>query len=214
MRETLVVWAVVAAVVPFIPITAQSQNSLFRVALLGTGTPNPSPERLGPGTLVEARVEKLIFDVGRGVVIRLEQLGIPYAAITGIWLTHLHSDHVSGLPDLWLTGRFGAGRPPRETAVDVWGPAGTDWMVTRRKREPFSPQCGQSWPCIPTSSRSGCPMTNSSPERARLTPDLSWLVQTSCPSMSATQSPSRRWRRSDGNRTVRLERSSQLDQTV
>jgi len=86
MRETLVVWAVVAAVVPFIPIAAQSQNSLFRVALLGTGTPNPSPERLGPGTLVEAGVEKLTFDVGRGVVIRLEQLGIPYAAITGIWL--------------------------------------------------------------------------------------------------------------------------------
>ena len=87
MRKTFVVCAVVAAVVPFIPIAAQSQNSLFRVVLLGTGTPNPSPERLGPGTLIEAGVEKLIFDVGRGVVVRLEQRGIPYAAITGIFLT-------------------------------------------------------------------------------------------------------------------------------
>lgn len=130
MRKTLVVWAVMAAVVPFTPIAAQSPNSLFRVVLLGTGTPMPSPERLGPGTLVEAGVEKLIVDVGRGVVVRLEQRRIPYAAITGILLTHLHSDHVSGLPDLWLTGRFGAGRRPRETAVEVWGPPGTDSMVT------------------------------------------------------------------------------------
>jgi ribonuclease Z len=97
---------------------------------LGTGTPMPSTERFGPSTLVEAGVEKLIFDVGRGVVVRLDQVGIPYAAITGIFFTHLHSDHVSGLPDLWLTGRFGAGGRGRPAAMDVWGPAGTDSMVS------------------------------------------------------------------------------------
>jgi ribonuclease Z len=59
---------------------------------------------------VEAGTEKLIFDVGRGVFTRLDQLAIPFSSITGILLTHLHSDHVSGLPDLWLTGRFEVGR--------------------------------------------------------------------------------------------------------
>ena len=105
-----------------------AQPATFRVVLLGTGTPAPSLERLGPSILVEAGVEKLIFDVGRGVYVRLSQLGIAFPDITGILFTHLHSDHVSGLPDLWLTGRF-AGKP-RTTNIDVWGPAGTQNMLS------------------------------------------------------------------------------------
>jgi ribonuclease Z len=107
---------------------AGAQPAVFRVVLLGTGTPAPTPDRLGPSILVEAGVEKLIFDVGRGVYVRLSQLGIAFPAITGILFTHLHSDHVSGLPDLWLTGRF-AGKP-RTADLDVWGPAGTQGMIT------------------------------------------------------------------------------------
>ena len=100
---------------------------MLRVVLLGTGTPAPSPVRLGASTLVEAGVEKVIFDVGRGVYVRLNQVGIAFPAITGLLFTHLHSDHVSGLPDLWLTGRF-AGKP-RTTNLDVWGPVGTRGMI-------------------------------------------------------------------------------------
>ena len=125
------VTAALAASFVLAPKATQSQTSPFRVVLLGTGTPVPSTMRLGPSTLVEAGGEKLVFDVGRDVVIRLDQVGIPYGALTGIMLTHLHSDHVSGLPDLWLTGRFGpAGRPVRQTALDVWGPPGTTSMVS------------------------------------------------------------------------------------
>jgi ribonuclease Z len=105
-----------------------AQPAVFRVVLLGTGTPAPSLDRLGPSILVEAGAEKLIFDVGRGVYVRLNQLGVAFADITGILFTHLHSDHVSGLPDLWLTGRF-AGKP-RTTRLDVWGPAGTQGMIS------------------------------------------------------------------------------------
>lgn len=76
----------------------------FRVTLLGTGSPNPLPDRFGPATLVEAGPEKLLFDAGRGVTIRLNQIKVPMGAITATFLTHFHSDHVNGLPDLWLTG--------------------------------------------------------------------------------------------------------------
>ena len=106
----------------------QAQEPVFRVVLLGTGTPSPSTERLGPSILVQAGTERLVFDVGRGVLL-IEAFPIAYRDLTGLLFTHLHSDHVSGLPDLWLTGRFSGGVP--ETNLDVWGPSGTKLMVSR-----------------------------------------------------------------------------------
>jgi ribonuclease Z len=94
----------------------------IRVTLLGTGTPRPLMDRFGPSILVEAGREKLIVDVGRGAMQRLYQLGVSYADITGVLLTHLHSDHTVGLPDLWLTGWIISSRA---TPLELWGPAGT-----------------------------------------------------------------------------------------
>jgi ribonuclease Z len=94
----------------------------IRVTLLGTGTPRPLMDRFGPSTLVEAGHEKLIFDAGRGAMQRLYQLGVSYADITGVLLTHLHSDHTVGLPDLWLTGWIISSRAK---PLELWGPAGT-----------------------------------------------------------------------------------------
>src|SRR5215210_6973744 len=79
-------------------------QDIFRVTLLGTGTPIILPDRLGPATLVEAGNLKLLFDAGRGVPIRLAQVRIPPARIDALFITHYHSDHVHGIPDLWLTG--------------------------------------------------------------------------------------------------------------
>ena len=107
--------------------TAQTTDR-FRITLLGTGTPRPIMQRFGPSILVEAGPEVLLFDVGRGSLQRLEQVGVPYARLTGVFLTHLHSDHVVGLPDLWLSGWLVS----RRTApLEVWGPAGTEEMVAR-----------------------------------------------------------------------------------
>lgn len=102
-------------------------DSTIRVTLLGTGTPRPLMERFGPSTLVEAGREKIIVDAGRGVAQRLWQLGISYGDITAVLLTHLHSDHVVGLPDLWLTGWI-VGRTDRP--LELWGPAGTTEMAS------------------------------------------------------------------------------------
>jgi ribonuclease Z len=112
------------------PLRAQT----IRVTLLGTGTPAPSLERFGPSILVEADSEKLLFDVGRGASQRLAQLGVSYADLSAVFFTHLHSDHVVGLPDLWLTGWL---LSRRETAIPVYGPAGTVDMA-RHLEEAYS----------------------------------------------------------------------------
>ena len=79
---------------------AHPSISDFKVTLLGTSTPNPLPDRFGPSTLVEAGNEKLLFDCGRGATIRLWQLKIPLGTVK-LFITHLHSDHTVGIPDLW-----------------------------------------------------------------------------------------------------------------
>jgi len=108
---------------------AQSLHDLFRVTLLGTGAPPPVLNRFGPSTLVEAGQQKFIFDAGRGAMQRLHQLGIPFADISGMFLTHHHSDHVVGFPDLWLTGWIGRPWGKRNVPLPVWGPEGTTQMM-------------------------------------------------------------------------------------
>jgi ribonuclease Z len=108
---------------------AKQSPDFFRVTLLGTGAPPPVLDRFGPSTLVEVGTEKFIFDAGRGAMQRLHQVGIPFADITGMFLTHHHSDHVVGFPDLWLTGWIGRPWGKRKLPLPVWGPEGTKQMM-------------------------------------------------------------------------------------
>src|ERR1700730_6011345 len=57
--------------VSFTAEAARSDAKLFRVTLLGTGSPDPVVNRFSASTLVEAGEQKLLFDAGRGVTIRL-----------------------------------------------------------------------------------------------------------------------------------------------
>lgn len=99
----------------------------IKVTLLGTGVgPRIDLQQFGPGILIEAGGEKLLFDCGRGVTIRLGQAGISHGSISRVFLTHLHSDHIIQLPDLLLTGWVGGGR---KVPLQVWGPDGVDEMM-------------------------------------------------------------------------------------
>jgi ribonuclease Z len=104
----------------------------FRVTLLGTGNPNPRMDRFGPSILVEAGGTRFLFDAGRGAIQRLRQLN--RGDCDALFLTHLHSDHVVGVSDLWLTGWL---TERRDRPLRVWGPPGTAAMMDHL-RQAFS----------------------------------------------------------------------------
>ena len=99
------------------------------VTLPGTGGPPPVMDRFGPSTLVEAGDERFIFDVRPGMTPRFFQLGMPLREVTGVFVTHLHSDHIAGIPDLWLTGWLFPGFGSRTTPFRILGPDGTVAMM-------------------------------------------------------------------------------------
>jgi ribonuclease Z len=106
-------------------LAASTRAQDLKVTLLGTGSPPPRVDRFGPSILVEAGNEKFVFDCGRGAAQRIEQLKMPFTEIDTLFLTHLHSDHTVGIPDLWLTGWVEG----RSVPFRVWGPAGTKEMM-------------------------------------------------------------------------------------
>jgi ribonuclease Z len=115
----------------FLLVLINIQGQVIKVTILGTGTPLPVMDRFGPSILIEAGDRKLIFDAGRGVLQRLTQTNVKYKDIQGVFFTHLHSDHVVGFPDLWLTGWLTG---LRETPLLVWGPKGTKRMVSNLEK--------------------------------------------------------------------------------
>ena len=99
------------------------------MTLLGTGSPLPSIKRSGPAVLVRAGGKTLLFDCGRGVTQRLVQAGVRLGSIDALFLTHLHSDHTVGIPDLWLTGWLPLPVASRRGPFVVYGPQGTRSMM-------------------------------------------------------------------------------------
>jgi len=103
-----------------------------QVVLLGTGTPRPEPERSGPATAIVVNGTAYLVDIGPGIVRRAAaaaEKGVAALApekLQTAFVTHLHSDHTVGYPDLifttWVQGRRGA--------LKVYGPEGLEQMTT------------------------------------------------------------------------------------
>ena len=126
--------AILALLLLGIPGLAAAQSDSIRVTLLGTGAPLPDPTRFGPSTLVEAGSQKLLFDVGRGATIRLNQLAVPMREITAVFITHFHSDHLNGLGDLWMTGWLPPNYGRRTEPLRIWGPTGLSEITSGLSR--------------------------------------------------------------------------------
>jgi ribonuclease Z len=96
------------------------QTSGMQLIILGTGYPYPAAERAGPSCAVIFGGKLYVVDAGRGTGMRLAALGNPWNSIGAALVTHLHSDHIDGLPDLFhSTWQFGGGLP-----FELYGPSG------------------------------------------------------------------------------------------
>jgi ribonuclease Z len=104
---------------------AEDQN-VIRVHLIGTGGPELTPTRQGMSTLIEANGQTLLFDAGRGALQNIYLSRIDPRSVTKIFLTHLHSDHIEGLPSIWITPWF---MFARKQSLEIWGPEGTRAMI-------------------------------------------------------------------------------------
>ena len=116
------------------PAEAPREADDFTVTLLGTGSPLPSAKRFGPAVLVQAGTRTLLFDAGRGVAQRMVQAGVRLGALDALFLTHLHSDHTVGIPDLWLTGWLPLPVANRKGPFRVYGPPGTKALMENLQR--------------------------------------------------------------------------------
>jgi len=110
--------------------TQNAEKAQTKIVLLGTGTPRPYPDRSGPATAIVVGERAYLVDFGPGVVRRASaaaEKGTPELESTNLkiaFLTHLHSDHTTGYPDLILTP-WVMGRPE----LDVYGPEGLEEMT-------------------------------------------------------------------------------------
>lgn len=68
----------------------------------------------------------MLFDCGRGTMQRIFQIDTDASSFDKLFLTHLHSDHTTGIPDLWITGVI---LLRHDTPLRVWGPIGTTDMM-------------------------------------------------------------------------------------
>jgi ribonuclease Z len=106
------------------------------VVLTGTGVPHPRPGRAGPGALVRGEGFALQFDAGRATVLRLMEAGTPPHALTVTFVTHVHSDHLVGLPDLAMT-RWIQQQLVTTGPLLVVAPEGVAARFVRRMLEPY-----------------------------------------------------------------------------
>jgi ribonuclease BN (tRNA processing enzyme) len=109
-----------------------SPSTQTQVVLLGTGHPAPEPDRSGPATAIVVNGTAYLVDFGPGVVRRAaaaHRKGVEAlrpANLRLAFLTHLHSDHTAGYPDLILTPWVVGRRQP----LEIYGPKGIDHMTS------------------------------------------------------------------------------------
>jgi len=97
------------------------------VIITGTGNPGPDANRAGPGVLVRCGDISMQFDSGRSTVQRLAGAKQPLPKLTAMFVTHHHSDHLTGLPDLVMTR----------------------WLMDRTDTTPPLPIIAPEGPCVP-----------------------------------------------------------------
>jgi len=100
-------------------------DGALHAVLCGTGSPLPDPNRAAACVAVMAGGQFYLIDVGPGSWEHVQLWGLPRAHLSGILLTHFHSDHIGELGEAtvqsWIAGRTGE--------LPVYGPPGVEQVV-------------------------------------------------------------------------------------
>ena len=113
-------------------VSPNGGTAITKIVFLGTGNPAPSPTTMGPSVAIVVRGTPYIVDAGTGVVRRAQEAaekgvkGLEMKGLSTVFLTHLHSDHTLGLPDLLFTPWI----MHRTNPLQVYGPTGTSAMMS------------------------------------------------------------------------------------
>ncbi len=95
-------------------------SDVINFTFLGTGTPRPDIDKLGPSILIKNGDQEILLDAGRGTSIRLNQIGNDFLKVNRVFISHLHYDHIIGLPDFWLTSNLWQ----KKDNMNIYGPKG------------------------------------------------------------------------------------------
>lgn len=98
----------------------------MEVVLLGTGSPMYNAARCGAGYVVIAGETQVVVDLGWGASRRINAAGLAHASVGHLCLTHMHSDHITDIPDFLMQRWTGGATGP----LQVYGPVGTRETVT------------------------------------------------------------------------------------
>jgi ribonuclease Z len=102
----------------------------LRVIFLGTAGSIPTIQRGLPAIAIRRKNELLLFDCGEGVQRQMIQAGVGFHRKTKVFVTHMHGDHVLGLPGLFQTMSL----LDRERKLEVYGPVGIIAFVEAIKK--------------------------------------------------------------------------------
>ncbi len=123
-RSTLINWQIERGVQEGVA-SQEISSTRFELIFCGTGTPQFFPDRSQPCLGVIAAGKFFLFDAGQNASRQLSATASPFTKLEAVFLTHLHSDHMSGVADVlhssWLMGR--------QHEVNVVGPPGTQQLL-------------------------------------------------------------------------------------
>ena len=92
----------------------------MQIIFLGTGGSIPTPERGLSAIAIKRKNELLLFDCGEGTQRQMIQARVGFHRKTKVFITHLHGDHVLGLPGLFQTMSLLG----RINKLEIYGPIG------------------------------------------------------------------------------------------